>query len=278
MVRWLIAFVCLPGCLIPEKQRCDGPGCPWSAPTKLAFSNGDDDHPTLNDDMTEMYFARASDIYVTTRVSVQDPWSTPEIVKELSTSTAKETSPELGPDGNTIYYASDANGGQDDILMATRTMRGAPWVVQGPVSELNSPSADDKCATPSRNSGVLVIASGRNPGQSLDLFMSIRPGSTTWETPMALARVNTSSKESGPFLSSDLLTLYFYTDRPDNGNTAGKDELYESKRTDNDADFPEAKPIAELNTPDHDEANPWVSADDNHMFFSRDNTLYEAAR
>jgi Tol biopolymer transport system component len=103
--------------------------------------------------------------------------------------------------------------------------------------------------------------------------MSTKQADGSWGTPAAITAANTSHKESGPFLSANRLTLYFYSDRD------GTDDLFAATRSDNDADFMTVTKLGDdLNTSDGDEANPWVSDDERHIMFSRGNTLFEASR
>src|SRR5436309_13814380 len=123
MVRWLIALVWLTGCSLPEKE-CSGRDCQWGTP-KPVFPDQDpaikDDSPTLNVDMTEMYFVRLDPahgmdrIYVTTRTHIPStdqvvgewtPWINPHEVMMLASSGA-QTTPQLTPDGLTLYVASN---------------------------------------------------------------------------------------------------------------------------------------------------------------------------
>ena len=118
-MRWR----CFVGCLIPEKQlitqcsvngdRGDGPmgksdSSSWGTPVALSVTTEGADHdPTLTGDMLELYFNRNSDIYVTTRASLLEPWGTPGRVAELSTA-ANESTNRVSLDGLAIYFSTDA--------------------------------------------------------------------------------------------------------------------------------------------------------------------------
>ena len=274
MKRCLVACLWMTGCLIPEKQLSDASG-PWGTPTRVfPDSTGGDDHPTLTRDALEMFFVRSSDIYTTRRMAVGMPWSSPALVAELSTP-AKESSPEISqdPEGLTIYLASnplDATRG-DDIYVATRQMRGGPWSTPVLVDALNSPQ-DDKCATPTDDSDVMVVVSGRMPADDLDLYMTTKQGNGPWATPVPIDGPNTTFEESGPFLSSERLSLYFYSDRNGHDN-----DLFVATRANTDAAFSAGRPIDELDTVD-DESNPWVTPDERDIVFERGTQLYEARR
>ena len=266
---WILAIA--GACAIPEKHLNSGMGA-FGTPTQLSITiAGADDYPTLTDDMLELYFGRSSDIYVSKRPTVNDQWETPAIVTEVSTA-AKETSPEVSPDGLTLYFASDAAGGPGgyDIWISKRVSRSAPWGTATLVSELNS-AEDEKAVTPGEDSDLIVLASARVVAQDYDLYMSTKQGSGQWTTPSLIANVNSTTKDSGPMLSANRLSLYFYTDRN------GPDELMVATRTDTDAEFSAPVEISELNGAE-DDANPWISPDGATLYFSRNNALFKASR
>ena len=275
-MRWsYLVLGSLAGCLVPEKHLTG-----WNTPTRLSISiPGADDHPTLTDDLLEMYFARSSDIYVTKRARADLDWTDPGKVPELSTD-AKETAPEVSPDGLTIYFASDStigsagnpSAGMIDIWVATRSTRSEPWRAPSRVDSLDT-AQNDKNATPLGDSNVIVLASDRD-GHGYDLYTSSKQGAGPWAPPIPIANQNTPFKEAGPILSADQLTLYFYSDRA----ATHTDDLYQATRLNKDLEFSPPTLIDQLSSPDKQEANPWVAPGGQYIVFSRDNTLYEATR
>src|ERR1041385_2596536 len=99
---------------------------------------GDDD-PTLTSDLLELYFNRSSDIYVSRRSKVSDPWGAPSLVTELS-SASGETTPEITSNGLTIFISSDKapTTGGEDIWMSTRVSRSAAWSTPVHIDALSS--------------------------------------------------------------------------------------------------------------------------------------------
>lgn len=99
-------------------------------------SDVDDGQPNLRRDGLELYFysARAdanaqggNDLYVATRASVLDPWSTPVNLGPQVNSAASETRPSLSWDGTTLYFGSNRPGSEllnekpsSDIYATTR--------------------------------------------------------------------------------------------------------------------------------------------------------------
>jgi Tol biopolymer transport system component len=93
-----------------------------------------DERPNVRRDGLELYFDSnragslgAMDLWVTTRASTTDPWSSPVNVTELNT-TAAETRPSLSFDGTTLYFGSTRPGGLgfSDIYVATRAKVSGP--------------------------------------------------------------------------------------------------------------------------------------------------------
>src|SRR5262245_40596552 len=103
------------------EERCvlDGSFGPWGTPVNL----GDvvntpylDQRPTLSKDGLSLYFGsnrpgsvgtlEGSDLYVSQRASVNDPWGPPAKVEALS-SAWDDNAPTFSPDGHWVYFGSD---------------------------------------------------------------------------------------------------------------------------------------------------------------------------
>jgi len=87
---------------------------------------------TVRTDGREVVFLSArpgglglQDLWVSTRRSVHDPWSTPENLTALN-STAMDRHPSFSSNARTLIFASNRPGGfgGDDIWMSTRTPSG----------------------------------------------------------------------------------------------------------------------------------------------------------
>src|ERR1041385_7966918 len=101
---------------------------PWGGLEKFVLAtNGD--APPLPADLLELYInVNSNDIYRTTRASIADAWTAPVIVPELDVAAAQST-PELTPDGLTMYFSSARPGslGSNDIWLTTRGSRAGAW-------------------------------------------------------------------------------------------------------------------------------------------------------
>lgn len=246
---------------------------PWGAPSPIPITPVGDDDPTATADLLELYFNRADDIYVITRASVSDPWSDPTPVDELNSADV-ETTPEVSPDGLTIYFASGRMPtlGGNDIWMATRASRTAAWGTPVQVSALSSTAAD---GAPVQIDELSILIDSDREG-SLDIFLASRASAAdAWGTPVVIGELVSAENEGNPMLSSDKLTIYF------DSNRSGNNELYAATRSSPAEAFGAPAPIAELNSTSAD-SDPWVSPDGRTMYFtsSRDGTqrLWQTTR
>ncbi len=273
----------------PEGQVCElgatNPICiatvttgTWGPPTQVMLADtGDDDDPTLTDDLLIMYINRDADIYVTTRATVTAPWAAPMLDDQLSSS-ADETTPEMSGDGLVMFQSSERDGGMGgyDIWVSTRATKLDAWSVPVVVPELSS-TADDNACAPRDDLLEVVQSSDRGASGSndpTDLWLSDRTSRTAdWPTPIRLAI--SDGNDDAPFPTADGLELYF-ADSP-NGNQ----DLYVARRATLDDDFGPPERIDELDTSDDDD-DPWVSPDGHHIFFSRadstTSTIWESER
>ena len=225
--------------------------------------------PTATADLLEMYFTsdRAvanDDIYRSTRASTADAWGAPVRVAELS-SEDYDATPEISPDGLTMWFASDRTGGmpQFDIYVSTRASRSDPWGTPVLVSELTS--GDDDVA-PAPSADGLRIMFHRYAFPSYDILEATR-GSTgaSWGTPALVTSLNTSSNEGAPFPWGDARTVVFDSNR---SGGAGSWDLYVATRPTLGDTFDTITPISGLNTAEK-ESDPWVSPDGSYILFTR---------
>jgi hypothetical protein len=247
---------------------------PWGTPVLVVTANVDDD-PTSTTDLLELYFNRASDIWIIRRATIDADWGSPSEVSQLS-SGATDTTPEVTGDGLTMFLSSSrsgAVGGTLDIWVSTRLSRSALWTTPSVVPELNTTSDDTSSAV---TDDALALAWNVGPVNVEDLYASRRETANSgWDPPTELTSLNTASREASPMFSQDRLTLYFSSSR------TGNEDLYVATRATITDPFANPQPIAELNSPFAD-SDPWVSADGRHMFFASDRSgvfgIYEVSR
>jgi Tol biopolymer transport system component len=238
---------------------------------ELASTSGDDD-PTLTGDLLEIYFisnrpggAGASDVWTSSRPSVDQPFSPPVVVASLSSPQNEETT-RITADGLTMWVASDRSGpaGVFDLWASTRATRGDPWPAPTRVVELNT-MADNDVGAIELSPLELYFASDRATARDMyDLYRTSRVSTVSpWAPAERLTTLETGADEVTPFpLDAD--TLYFAS------SIGGNRDLYLATRADDTAPF-ELRPLSSLNTTSSEE-DPWLSPDRSLMFFSSDRT------
>lgn len=102
--------------------------------------------------MLEIIFDRDARLMRATRPTLASPWSAATEIVELR-SPEGETSPELSPDGLTLFFTS-ARANAADIYMARRPDRMSPWSAPQRIAELSSAAFDVSLATTSALTGV----------------------------------------------------------------------------------------------------------------------------
>src|SRR3989442_1554270 len=123
----------------------DGPEWgPWSTPINLGpvvNSSADDNRPAIRRDGLEIFLSSGrpggagnEDLWVSTRASTLDPWSTPVNLGAVVNTTAFDGGPALSFDGTTLYFHSNRPGGfgGNDLYVTTRTQLRGPDVAGDP--------------------------------------------------------------------------------------------------------------------------------------------------
>lgn len=293
---WILVALPLAGCgryhVEPQPDAFDACDVervdlgPWNTPTLLiaAESTVSEDDPTPSHDELELYFTSTrtgtlgnADMWRVQRPSTRVAWGAVEHVVELSTPQYENT-PELSPDGLTMWLVSNRPGGAggEDIWIATRPDRGAPWTTPTSVGELNTPDVE---RGPSLFLGGLAMLfhSNRPGGKGgMDFWVTTRERlGDPWSEPRPLDSVNTPGLELRGWMSPCGLELYYQADRG-----AGMD-FYVARRSTLDAPFDGEQHLPELSSPEYDQ-DLRLSPDRRHAVFSSGRTgagdLYESFR
>ena len=79
--------------------------------------------PAITPDELTIYYMRDEEIFISRRSTVVDRFSVPALVAELNT-VNKERPSWISPDGCTLFFDSDRDGGEGnfDVYMATRSL------------------------------------------------------------------------------------------------------------------------------------------------------------
>jgi len=159
------------------------------------------------------------DLWMRTRLSIDDPWGPPVNMGATVNSSNAEVAPIVSQDGQILIFTSNRSGGRGDydLWMSTRSDVESDWYA--PVnlgSVVNSTAYDGE--TWLSPDGLTLFFSSSRPGGfgSYDLWLTTRQSRyTAWSPPVNLGpAVNSSSGEGAPFFSPDMKTFYFTSDRP----------------------------------------------------------------
>jgi len=202
---------------------------PWGEPINLGpVVNGlyKEGGPSISSDGLTLYLYSnrpkgygGNDIYVSTRETIDDPWSEAVNLGPTFNSSANDGGPHISADDLSLFFNSKRAGGSgdNDVYVSTRETTDGPWgepVNLGPT--VNS-SAIDRAPNISAD-GLCLFLISRRPGGygDHDLFIATRPTiNDPWGEPVNLGpTVNSPSSEAHPNLSADGRTLYFNSNRP----------------------------------------------------------------
>ena len=164
-------------------------------------------------------------IYKSERASGE--WGEPQEVKLFSDSSITVGHPALNPTGDTIYFASDAFGGQGgkDIWMAE--LEGDQWVNPQPLGKGINTAADEMYPYVHAD-GTLYFASNGHPGYGgLDIFKAVRDttnkDSVVWVLYNMGASFNGAGDDFGITFAGNTQNGFFSSNR---GDKKGFDKIY----------------------------------------------------
>ena len=195
-------------------------------------SPASDSTPEVSADGLTLWFASdraggqgAHDIWVSTRASRGAPWGAPAVVVELS-SAANDFSPAPTPDLLWMVMSSERPGaGGLDLFTTSRAVTRAAWAPPAPLAELDTAAAE---GNPWMDAGrtVVCFATDRVGGQGArDIWMAERPDPTgPFGAAAPVTEINGAGGDDDPWLSPDLRTIYFASNR------AGNFDLYMATR------------------------------------------------
>jgi hypothetical protein len=210
---------------------------PWGAPVIVTELNSsvEDQSPGITSDGLTIYFSSrrtspvggtSSNIWVSTRASRLDAWSTPVFVAELSTS---EDEFEPQPDASNLRLVLYRNiAGNRELLEATRAMTSAAWSTPVVLANVNAAGSE---RSPCLADGGLELWFGSDRAEAADIhdvYIARRASLTEpFGAIESVSILNTASDDNDPWLSLDGRLLLFASDR---SGPAGSAELYEAQR------------------------------------------------
>lgn len=206
----------------------------WEKPFLLGAEintiNDDDGVCSFSFDGKMIYFTRARQV-LTSDVGTEilssnragGAWSTPQKIKIFSDSTISVAHPTIAPDGQTLYFVSDAkNGlGGKDIWKATIENNECKFIENlGP--EINS--AGDEMFPTMRYDGCLYFSSNGHTGfGGLDIFKATPKKESGWTVENMGVPINSQTDDFGMTFEGKAEKGFFSTNRND---TKGYDAIW----------------------------------------------------
>jgi hypothetical protein len=260
----------------PSSPDADMPRCSKTAAfgtpvlvAELNTSSGDGG-ARLTPDELSVYFssnrpggAGYDDVYLASRLSVDDPFGTPSLLVGVNT-TGDERDPSPTADGLTLYTMGGAYPDRN-IYRATRPTVGDTFTGPSLVADLNTGGDEARPYVLPDHSAIYFA---REPaGGTHDLYRAAGTGGT-FEAPAPVVgtNLNTAAMESHPVVSNDELTIYFDSGR---GGGLGGYDIWMARRVSTVVGFDEPVNLATLNS-GADENPSWVSEDECVLYFQRE--------
>lgn len=204
----------------------------WSIPVPVDVINSEfeDGTPVIVSDYKEMYFTRCEagkreekTCNIMFSEKSGDTWSEPERLDVLPDSILA-AHPALSPDGLTLYFVSDKEGGfgGKDIWKVTRAAPDQSWSSpENPGPDINS--SGDELFPYMRNETTLYFSSDGLIGMGgLDIFEAKVQPDGSWTVKNMRAPINSSADDFGITFENDNDRGIFSSTRKGRGN----DELY----------------------------------------------------
>jgi hypothetical protein len=258
--------------MITTDAPLDGaPYVPWGTPveiTSLEIAQDGEDDPTISADRkTAVVSARETtgtldrNLFIGTRSSASGSFTV--IPLTVLNSTAEDVSPEISPDGMTLYFMSErTTAGNGDVWKSTLT--NGIWAAPTMDADLSTGDVNDFAISPDELT-ALVARSGT-------FYLHTRAStSDAWGTGAVHNELLGTSLVSvtAPTITNGAQIVYFH---------AGTErEIYTSHRLPNGIfDVPTA--VTELDATGLRDAAPFVLQTDDYMIFERDYDIFETTR
>lgn len=192
----------------------------WETLTPIEGAiNSDEDEGavTFSKDKKTIYFTRgeakkeASMIYQSNRSGGE--WTEPTPVILFSDSTISVGHPALSPDGERLYFTSDAPGGYGNKDIWVATNNNGKWEGATNLGRQINTSGNEMFPYVDSN-GTLYFSSDGHPGfGGLDIYSARQDSTGNWHIHNMLSPINSSKDDFGITFSADGYTGYFSSNR-----------------------------------------------------------------
>ncbi|MHC4580569.1 MAG: hypothetical protein ACYS14_03875 [Planctomycetota bacterium] len=216
-----------------------------------------------------------ADIWLSTRVTTDDPWEEPVNLGPIVNSSSNEGGASIPADGLELFFSSNRPGGYGgiDIWVTTRKTIGDDWGTPLNLGSTVNSSANEVAPFISADGLQLYFMDWgvRRPGGygGIDIWLTTRTTrDDEWGVPVNLGPpVNSSAHERYPSISADGLALFFGSTR---SGGYGLGDLYVTTRVTTEDPWGEPVNVGpSVNTSGWDDG-PSISADGSTLYFVTD--------
>lgn len=226
--------------------------------------------PALSRDNQTLYFSTNDDgdenLYQARRSDRGSIFANPVALTSINTQSG-DGSPYVTPDGLTLYFYSDREGGPGDrdLWTATRTTTSADFAAAEVLSVVNGIAREYFPWRTPDGLGLLFMSDRAGGKGNSDIWLAERSTPTgPFSVPRNQSELNTSAHEGGMTLSRDGLTIIFVSDR---GGGSGDTDLWVATRARTTDVFSAPRNLGAVNS-SAEEDDPKLSNDGRELFFS----------
>lgn len=175
----------------------------------------------------------------------------------------------ITPDPNAFYVINrfEKNGNMDRGFSIIRRVDSL-WSFPEPVDIKDHYTiTSDVSLTMSFDGEVLILSATRFDSRDMDLYVCFREGENKWSAPKNMgSMVNSSQRETTPFLSEDHSTLYFSSNR---WESRGGNDIFVSKRLDETwQNWTQPQRLIEPINSAKDESQPYFNMTSGYLYFT----------
>ncbi|MDR3047001.1 MAG: 23S rRNA (adenine(2503)-C(2))-methyltransferase RlmN [Bacteroidales bacterium] len=203
-----------------KKEGLWQPRQPLSNPVNTSYNEG---AQTISPDGRYLYYTMCNtdvgygscDLYWSKRIG--DRWSRPRNMGNVVNSQYWESQPAIGPDGKTIYFASNRPGGEGGIdLWKTEVVEEGVFSTPVNLGKTINTKKDDTAPFLHADGRTLYFASDGRPGMGgKDLYFATYLDHDTWSEPLNLGYpINTPDDEVNIVINAQGNRAYFASDKP----------------------------------------------------------------
>jgi peptidoglycan-associated lipoprotein len=191
--------------------------------------NSDEDEGVVSfsSDGKTMYFTRclanmpSGQIYQSSRSGGE--WTEPKLIQLFEDTTVTVGHPAISPDGNKMYFVSDADGGEGgkDIWVAVN--EGGQWVVLENLGTAINTSGNEMFPYVRQDGALFFSSDGREGFGGLDIYMAVQDSAGAWIVENMYSPINSQGDDFGITFNADNSMGYFSSSR---GQRKPIDKIY----------------------------------------------------